>query len=148
MPNDPASLLEKEEIWVCVTHFEGEWATVRGGRRPINPPSIFPGVPKSCLKQVQNKQRPTRCGSAETRRKSEEATNDQRDKITNFKDFVREIKKCFPLFYFVNDGVDSTMFRTDKMGREVLVFIHFSEVVSPVGFFKFVTAERNGMEVP
>ena len=75
MPNDPASLLE--EIWVCVTHFEGEWATARGGRRPINPPSIFPGIPKSCLKQVQNKQRPTRCGSAEMRRKSEEATNDQ-----------------------------------------------------------------------
>ena len=55
-------------------------------------------------------------------RKSEEATNDQRDKIKNFQDFVREIKKCFLLFYFVNDGVDLTMFRMDKMGREVLVF--------------------------
>ena len=96
-----------------MTHFEGEWATARGGRRPIIPPSIFPGLPKSCLKQVQTKQRPTRCGSTEMRRKSEEAMNDQRDKITNLKDFIREIKRCFPLFYFVNDGEELTMFRTD-----------------------------------
>ena len=48
----------------------------------------------------------------------------------------------------MNDGVDLTMFHTDKIGREVLGFIHFSEVLSPVGFIKFVTAERNGMEVP
>jgi hypothetical protein len=41
MPNDAESLIKKAEIWVCVTHFEGEWVTIQGGRRPVNPPSIF-----------------------------------------------------------------------------------------------------------
>ena len=44
-------LLPKKEIWVCATHFEGEWITIQGGRRPLNPPSIFPGVPKSCTQE-------------------------------------------------------------------------------------------------
>ena len=70
--------------------------------------------------------------------------NDGRDEITKF----NEIKKCFPLFYFLNNGAESTMFCTDKMGREVPVFIHCSEVVSPVGFLKYATAETNGIEVP
>ena len=48
----------------------------------------------------------------------------------------------------MNDGADLTLFRTDKMGREIVVFIHFREVVSPFGFLKLVTAEHNGMEVP
>ena len=127
---------------------EGEWVKTRGGKRPLNPPSIFPGVPKSCLKQIQSKERCTKASSAETRRENHEATNEARDQLINFKNFLKEIKRYFPLFSFVNDGADLTLFRTDKMGREIVVFIHFQEVVSPFGFLKLVTAERNGMEVP
>ena len=133
LPNDPASL--PKQIWACATHFEGEWVKTRGGKRPLNPPSIFPGVPKSCLKQIQSKERCTKASSAETRRESQEATNEARDKIINFKNVLKEIKRYFPLFSFVNDGADLTLFRTDKMGREIVVFIHFREVVSPFSVF-------------
>ena len=119
--------------------------TVRGGKRPLNPPCIFPGSAKSCLKQVQSKKdllkflQPKSVDKAKLRQMKKE------DKITIFQTFVREIKKkCSSLFV---RGVDLTILRTDKMGRVIVVIVHFSEVVSPFGLFKFVTAARNGMEV-
>ena len=57
LPNDSRTLGGRKEIWICVTHFEGEWVTMREGKRPLNPPSIFSGVTKSCFKQVQYKER-------------------------------------------------------------------------------------------
>ena len=88
LPNDPASF--QKQIW-DVTHFKGEWVKTRGGKQPLNPPSIFPGVQKSCLKQLQSKERSTKVSSAETLRQSHEATNQACDKIINFKNFVKEI---------------------------------------------------------
>ena len=96
LPNDSRTLVGRKEIWICVTHFEGEWVTMRGGKRPlINPPSssIFPGVTKSCLKQVQYKERQTMCSSAETRRKSQDKANEQKDKIKDFREFGEQMKK-------------------------------------------------------
>ncbi|KAI6660149.1 hypothetical protein LOD99_10541 [Oopsacas minuta] len=52
MPNERSSLLQLSQIYACYHHFDCEWVTVKGGKRPSQPPSIFPGVPKSCLKQV------------------------------------------------------------------------------------------------
>ena len=52
------------------------------------------------------------------------------------------------MFTFVNNGTDFMMFRTDEIGRDVLVFIHFCEVESPFGFLKFVSVEHIGLEVP
>ena len=72
LPNDTRTLVGRKEIWINVTHFEGESVTMRGGKRPLNPPSIFPGVTKSCLKQVQYKERQSTCSSAEARRKTQE----------------------------------------------------------------------------
>ena len=66
------------------------------------------------------------------RRINQDTTNHRRDKINHF-------TTHFPLFRFVSDVPDLTMFRTDKMGREV---------DSPFGFLKFVSAEHIGMEVP
>ena len=59
MPNARKSLEECKEIWVCATHFNCEWKTVRGGKRPTAPPCIFPGVPQSCLKQAPSHARQT-----------------------------------------------------------------------------------------
>ena len=84
LPNDSRTLVGRKEIWICVTHFEGEWVTMRGGKRPLNPPSIFPGVTKSCFKQVKYKERQTTCSSAEARRKSQDKANEQKDKIKDF----------------------------------------------------------------
>ena len=41
------------------THFNCEWVLVKGGKRPKEPPSKFPGVPKLVLKQVTSIPRPT-----------------------------------------------------------------------------------------
>ena len=49
MPNERSSLLQLKQIYDCVHHFDCEWVKVKGGKRSSQPPSIFPGVPKSCL---------------------------------------------------------------------------------------------------
>ena len=131
------NLLSKGQRSGCVTHFDGEWMTILGGQWPVNPPSIFLGVPNSCLNQVQKNKRTTTCTTEETRRKSQELTNGRRE----FQTFDSESKKSF-----VNNDADLMMFRID-IGRETLVFIHFCEVESPFGFLKFVSVEHIGMEV-
>ena len=52
MPNTPESLMKLKEVWICKKHFDPncEWKTIKGGKLPSMPPSIFDGVPKSCLK--------------------------------------------------------------------------------------------------
>ena len=47
MPNDPKDLASRQKICLCVTHFEGEWRSIQGGRKPVNPPSIFLGEENS-----------------------------------------------------------------------------------------------------
>ena len=55
MPNDRSTQGNQIEIWICASHFDCQWITVEGGKRPPNPPTLFHGVPKSFLmKQVQN----------------------------------------------------------------------------------------------
>ena len=51
-----------------------KYGKVQGGRRPVNAPSIFHGVPKSCVKQVQSKKRSTSCTSADARQKEQQKT--------------------------------------------------------------------------
>ena len=36
MRNDAESLIKRAGIWVCVTHFEGEWMTILGCWRPVS----------------------------------------------------------------------------------------------------------------
>ena len=50
MPNDPHTLVNRTDIWICASHFDCRWKVVRGGKRPTEPPSIFPGIPGSCFK--------------------------------------------------------------------------------------------------
>ena len=50
-PNDRSRLLKRREIYACLHHFDCDWVKMRGGKRPSEPPSIFPGVAPSCLKQ-------------------------------------------------------------------------------------------------
>ena len=104
LPNDSRTLVGRKEIWICITHFEGEWVTMRGGKRPLNPPSIFPGVTESCLKQAQYKERQTAYNSAETRRKSQGKANEQKDKFKDFREFVEQMKKTYVNFNFVSDA--------------------------------------------
>ena len=59
MPNEKESLRRLKEIHICETHFNCEWVSVKGGKQPKEPPSVFPGIPKSALKQVTSAPRPT-----------------------------------------------------------------------------------------
>ena len=54
MPNNPGTLKDRKEIYICATHFEGKWINVKGGTYPANPPSVFPGISKSCLRQCHS----------------------------------------------------------------------------------------------
>ena len=61
MPNTRESLMKLKEVWICKKHFDPncEWKTIKGGKRPSVPPSIFDGVPKSCLKNPASTRRST-----------------------------------------------------------------------------------------
>ena len=52
MPNNRKFLEKQEEIHICHHQFDSDLITVQGGgKRPTQSPTIFPGIPKSCLKQ-------------------------------------------------------------------------------------------------
>ena len=57
------------------------------------------------------------------------------------------MNKHFPCFYFNTHDGELTMFKTDTLGKKVIIFIHFKEVVSPVGCLKLVSAEKCGVEI-
>ena len=60
----------KDQTVICIKHWgEGfETTTKRGGKaRPVNPPSIFPGVPKSHIPQATPSKRPTKRSSNSVR---------------------------------------------------------------------------------
>ena len=112
-PNDPESQRDKDKIWLCVTHFEGEWISSQGGRKPKNIPTIFPGIPKSCIKQSNSKPRETKRSSSAMRQKNSE----ENDKIKFFNDFSCTMRKKYPKFQFIQNGEDLRMFRIDEIGR-------------------------------
>ena len=74
MPDERTSLANKKEIWIITFHFDCDWITKRGGKRPSQPPSIFSRVVKSCLKQVHESQRTTQNSTAEVRQQKQQQT--------------------------------------------------------------------------
>ena len=143
MPNDRQELTKKDQIWICRSHFEGEWKSVRGGKRPVNPPSVFHGIPKSCFKQEVSKPRTTKVTSSEQRQKKEQGIKEKKDKINNFENFVKCIAKHVDKkFKFTRHGKELTMYMTDTLGKQVIKFLHFREVNSLFGFLHLVSAEK------
>ena len=86
MPNERSSLLRLNMIHVCADHFDCEWKKYSGGMRPTQPPSIFPGVKQSCLKQISSATQST-ATSAEARTEKEYMLKDELDKIPDFPSF-------------------------------------------------------------
>ena len=105
MPNDRVQLEKLATINVCRTHFDCEWYTVQGGGvRPTLPPSIFPGVPKSCVKQTVSKTRSTKAGTAKARSAKTKKTVEDNDRITDFETFCYGISKRHPKYRVIRDG--------------------------------------------
>ena len=148
MPNDPGSLTDRKEIFVCASHFECKWVTVRGGKRPIGPPTYFKGVAKSCLKQTLTYPRPTKKASSEVREKLQEEYLDKLDRIDNFLSFTNEAAARYTSFSVRSKCRELTMFMLDELGRKVVQFIYFKEIESLFGFLHLVEAEKDGFAIP
>ena len=101
LPNDPKTSLKRKELWICVKRFDCAWKTTRGGKRPAEPPSIFEGVPKSCMKQIKTTPRLTTAATSERRRKLQEELNERLDQINDFKCFVDNVADYAESFRFV-----------------------------------------------
>ena len=146
MPNDRASLENLKEIWVCRRHFDCEFVKSQGGSRPSQPPTLFDGIPNSCLKQTTSKSRNTKLTSAEKRRENQDLLDSKRDIIHDFESFQREASVYFKNYSFRNINSDEmTVFKTDDLGRKVISFFHFKNVVSIYGFLKIVLVEKDGI---
>ena len=148
MPNSTDSLIHRKEIYVCASHFSCEWVTTRGGKRPIGPPTVFTGVPQSCLKQAKVSHRPTEKSSAETRLELQKTLEESLDKINNFNEFVISAAGRYPTYYSKLNGDTLSLFMVNDNGSKVKNFVSFQEVQSPFGFLRVHTAERNGHTVP
>ena len=148
MPNEHSSLLQLKQIYVYVRHFDCKWITVKGGKRPSHPPSIFPGVSKSCLKQLSSAPRIT-TASAETQAENERLRTEVVDKIGNFSSFCNDIQKHIPKDYrIVCDTNDIYISKTDAKGRFVIQFFHLQFVKLSFGFLYLKCAEKNRKEEP
>ena len=84
MPNERSSLLQLRQIYACEHHFDCKWIPARGGKRPAEPPSVFPGVSKSCLKQVSSETRKNKGITAEARTERERLRTEALDRIIDF----------------------------------------------------------------
>ena len=144
MPNERKQLEELKEIWICRKHFNCEWISCRGGKKPVAPPSIFPGVPSSCFKQTQLKPRSTKSTSSDIRHEKQLRLEEELDKIKDFENFKEQCASRYRQFNVIcNDTEDLYMSRTDPTGRRVLMFLHFRQIVSPFGFLYLVGVDKS-----
>jgi len=122
MPNAGSSLTGRRDLYVCASHFDCEWVVSRGGRRPTDPPSIFPGVAKSCLKQSQPKKRTTLLTSSAARQREEIQRQMQENNMTNFETFIQQLPKRYPHFIINNDGDEVYMTLLNDTASKVIQF--------------------------
>ena len=152
IPNSKNRLELMEEtgkIYICASHFDCEYKTVKGGKRPVDPPSKFPTVPKSHFKENVLKRRSTENAKSEQREILAQQEKEKKDKIKSFDDFAKQVRNhVHKNFIFARNDRDFTMFMTDSLGRKVTKFIHFREKKSPFGFLKLIGVEKNGYDIP
>ena len=131
MPNARNNLTAKSTIYICATHFEGEWKSIKGGTRPVNPPSIFPGVSKSCFKQVLSKPRITAATALHREMKQKEVKAEM-DKIKSFENFVKNIHShVSKQFQCKRHDKDFTISTTDnRLKNSSVDHVRESQVIS------------------
>ena len=145
MPNEPNRLRSLKQIYICESHFDCDWTTCKGGKRPTQPPSVFKDIPKTCLKQSKLKPRPTSSCTADARRVKELKKAEILDKIQNFETFCTEMRLRYPQFPFCIENEKFYMSATDKIGQKVELFIHFKHVESAFGVLLLQAAEKHGI---
>ena len=91
---------------------------------------------------MQNKKRSTASTSTDVRMSKQQDLEKQLYTIKSYTDFKENISKHFSEFNFKINGGDVTMFKTDDIGKSVISFVHFKEVVSLFGFLKLACVEK------
>lgn len=148
MPNAGNSLVNRKDLFICASHFDCEWVVSRGGKRPVDPPSVFPGVPKSCLKQSKVKKRSTSRTSSTTRELREKERQMQDNNMKDFASFLQQLPRRYPLYSLKVDGDDVYMSKLNDTGRHVVEFLWFRKIDSPFGFLHLVCVEKDGFKIP
>ena len=148
MPNNSESLRNRKELYICASHFDCKWVKAQGGKRPINQPTIFEDVAKSCLKQTTSSARRSNNALSSFREKYQKKLEEEMDKIGTFQKSVNEVGNRFKGFNVFHNGADLTLSMTDNFGRNVKQFIYFREVQSPFGFLFLERVKKDGFEIP
>lgn len=147
MPNTGRSIIGRRDLFVCAKHFDCEWVVCRGGRRPVAPPSVFHGIPKSCLKQAQPKKRTTSLTSSTARQQHQAKRRKMDDNMNNFDSFVDQLPKRYPQFIVKKNKDEVYMTLLNDRGSQVTQFLWFRKRESPFGFLHLVTVEKDGCEI-
>ena len=96
MQNDIQTLRALKDINVCENQFRTscDRVKVQGGKKPSEPLSVFPGLPKSALKQVTCEKRPTLYSSSEARAtKAKEIYDNIRTKLGISQIFLQKLDR-------------------------------------------------------
>ena len=147
LPNAGESLVNRSDLYVCASHFDCKWIVSRGGKRPVDPPSVFSGVPRSCLKQTKVTKRSILCTSSTARELKENERLMQENNMKDFASFLQQLPRRYPLYSIKNHGDDVYMSKLDANGRHVIEFLWFQKIDSPFGFLHLVCAEENGFQI-
>ena len=110
MQNNPGSLKDRREIFVCASHFECEWVTVKGGKRPLDLQTYFKGIAKSCKKQSLTYPRLTKKATSEVRNQLQEEYLKKLDNIVSFSTFTEGVEERYTSFSVKNQCRKLTMF--------------------------------------
>ena len=147
MPNKPHTLTNRKDIRICAKHFDCPWKSVSGGKYPTSPPSVFPGVPKSCFRQTLTTPRKTQSATSDARDKLQQERLEKADKIQDFHDFTENLKKHMKGYNFIHNSDDLIAYMTDTMGRKIIHHIQFRNIQSDFGFLKLMCVKKDGYEV-
>ena len=148
MPNAGSSLTGRRDLYVCASHFDCEWFVSRGGRRPSAPPSVFPGIAKSCLKRSQPPKRMTLLTSGRAWQQQEKKRQMQENNMKDFATFLQQLPKRYPDFNVKSDKDEVYISLLNDTASKVSQFLWFRKIESPFGFLYLVRVEKDGYEIP
>lgn len=145
-PNESEKFRPLVQILTCKSRFTS-FVPTRGGERPAGPQSIFLGVKKLYLNQLNPQTRVTEMMISVTRAESQRKNEKKKNKIGLFENFQSEINKRFKYFQVCSNDDDLTLSLTDKLGRKIEQFLHFKKIDSLFDFLFLERVEKYGIEI-
>ena len=130
-------LKRQKELHIYKKHFSPnfEWIKVQDDSKPNKLPSIFEGLAKSCLKQIQSKTRQTKFSFSAVCKKTTRMRESKNDKTKSCDNLFKTIGAKVDRNFFVKQDDYVSLFVTDDLGSKVVLYIFFRNVNFPFGFF-------------